>query len=96
MTKDNLIKKGWTGNRNCIFCNLDELIEHFFIHCPMAVGIWHWLASYNNFIFSIHCTSIVDLWYLDNCIPHKHTNICEMMRGAVLWVLWNERNRLIF
>jgi hypothetical protein len=32
--KDNLIKKGWTGNRNCIFCNLDELIEK-------PGGIWY-------------------------------------------------------
>jgi hypothetical protein len=33
---------------------------------------------------------------LDNYIPYKDTIICEMMRGAVLWVLWNERNKLIF
>jgi hypothetical protein len=33
---------------------------------------------------------------LDNCVPYKDTIIYEMMREAVLWDLWNERNRLVF
>jgi hypothetical protein len=58
--------------------------------------IWHWIANYNNFNFSIHCNSLIELWHLDNCISYKANIICELMRGAVLWVLWNERNILIF
>jgi hypothetical protein len=29
-------------------------------------------------------------------MPYKDDNICEMVRGAVLWIIWNKRNRLIF
>jgi hypothetical protein len=36
------------------------------------------------------------LWYLDSCIPLKNKYVIEMIRGAVLWNVWLERNRLCF
>jgi hypothetical protein len=36
------------------------------------------------------------LWYLDSYIPLKNKFVIEMVRGAVLWNVWLERNRLCF
>jgi hypothetical protein len=40
--------------------------------------------------------TIKEIWKLNAYIPYKHDNICETARCAVLWIIWNERNRLIF
>jgi hypothetical protein len=37
-----------------------------------------------------------DLWYIDSSIPIKDTVNVEMVRRAILWVIWLERNKLCF
>jgi hypothetical protein len=37
-----------------------------------------------------------DLWYLDLSIPLKDVVLVETVRGAILWVIWLERNRIYF
>jgi zinc-binding in reverse transcriptase len=93
LTKDNLQKRGWRGQTKCIFCKAHETIDHIFIHCSIITCIWSWIASYNNFSFSIQ--TVDELWQIDACIPFKDKNICEMLRGAILWTIWKKRNRLI-
>jgi hypothetical protein len=31
LTKDNLAKCNWQGNKKCVFCNSDESIQHLFL-----------------------------------------------------------------
>jgi hypothetical protein len=81
----------WQGITNCIFCNILETIDHSFTHCSIAAYLWTWITRYNTF-----CEIIKDIWHLNTYIPYKDDNICEMIRGAVLWIIWNERNILIF
>jgi hypothetical protein len=64
------------------------------VHCTIVRCLWVWIVSYNN--FSFNCNSIDDLWQINAYFPYKVNNICEILKGAVLWVIWNERNRLIF
>uniref|UniRef100_A0A8I6YB20 Reverse transcriptase zinc-binding domain-containing protein n=1 Tax=Hordeum vulgare subsp. vulgare TaxID=112509 RepID=A0A8I6YB20_HORVV len=40
LTKDNLAKRNWKGNRRCIFCETYETIKHLFLDCPMAKILW--------------------------------------------------------
>jgi zinc-binding in reverse transcriptase len=94
MTKDNLRKKGWQGDAKCIFYNELETTEHLFVHCSISVCLWNWFTSYNNFQFNCNC--IQELWLIDANIPYKDPKLCELVRGAFLWVIWNERNRFIF
>jgi zinc-binding in reverse transcriptase len=96
LTKYNLTIIGWIGDNKYIFCNAIETVEHFFIHCSIASCFWNWIAHYNNFNFHLYCNTIEDLWIIDNYIPFKDPNLCEMLRTAILWVIWKERNRLIF
>ena len=56
--------------------------------------IWNWIATYNSFTFE--CNSLDDLWLLDASIPLKDRLLVELLRGAILWNVWLERNRVIF
>ena len=35
LTKDNLIRRGWKGDKCCQFSGADETIDHLFIKCPV-------------------------------------------------------------
>lgn len=94
LTKDNLLKKGWAGSSKCKFCDQDETVDHLFVTCPYITQIWVWIAKHNNFHFD--CTNISDLWVLDAYIPFKNKPLVELIRGAVIWVIWLERNRVCF
>jgi hypothetical protein len=37
-----------------------------------------------------------DLWMLDCCIPLKDPMLVELVRNVVCWILWLERNNVIF
>jgi hypothetical protein len=69
-------------------------VEHLFLHCSILVCLWNWISSYNNFIFNYN--SIQELWQLEAKIPYKDVKLTELIREAFLWVIWLERNRLIF
>jgi NAD(P)H-flavin reductase len=36
LTEDNLKKKGWQGEENCVFCNELETVDHLFINCSVS------------------------------------------------------------
>jgi hypothetical protein len=77
-----------------MFCDQDETVDHLFITCSFASCLWNWLVQYNNFVFN--CIIIDDLWNIDAKIPYKDQKLCELIRGAFLWIIWNERNILVF
>ena len=54
--------------------------------------IWDWKTAYNGFTFT--CSTISDLWLLDSAIPLKDRLLVEMIRGAVIWTVWLERNKV--
>ena len=35
LTKDNLIKRNWSGDKSCCFCDKEESIQHLFFDCPL-------------------------------------------------------------
>jgi hypothetical protein len=36
LTKDNNIKRNWTRNDTCSFCDIKESVQHFFFECLFA------------------------------------------------------------
>lgn len=94
LTRDNLIRRGWQGDLSCVFCSDPETVNYLFVTCKVPQELWKWIADFNMFPFD--CTTILDLRDLDRFIPMKDYNIVEITRGAVLWNIWLERNRIIF
>ena len=77
-----------------MYCSQEETIDHLFVNCVFIQSIWQWIARFNNFYFDFY--NIVALWDIDYCIPLKEPKLTEIIRGAVLWSLWNDQNRIIF
>ena len=94
LTKKNLISRGWTDDTSCSFCGAFEFTDHIFVHCSFTIQIWKWIAAHNNFIFDGY--SMDDVWFLNAAIPLKNKPVVELVRGAVLWCIWLERNRICF
>jgi zinc-binding in reverse transcriptase len=94
LTKDNLVKRGWLGNTKCVFCGANETIDHLFVSCQIVYILWNWIFTYNGFIFQ--GTVLDDLWLIDSCIPLMDKLLIDLIRSAVIWVLWIEINEIIF
>jgi hypothetical protein len=46
LTKDNLLKKNWTGrDSSCSFCPQVETVDHLFFTCSVAKVIWGVVAK---------------------------------------------------
>ena len=59
LTKDNLVRRNWTGSTSCAFCNREETIQHLFFECHYAKFLWRAL----QITFGIHSpTSINDMF----------------------------------
>jgi hypothetical protein len=39
LIKDNMVKRNWSGNPVCQFCQAEETINHLFFMCPVAIVI---------------------------------------------------------
>lgn len=79
---------------NFVFCSQYESADHLFAECPVAHAIWGWIANFKQFTF--HGTCLDDLWLIDSCVPLKDQALVELVRSAVCWILWLERNRCCF
>jgi zinc-binding in reverse transcriptase len=85
LTKKKLLKGGWQGSSQCVFCSDTKNINHLFIMYPFVQCIWKWIGNQNYFQFE--STSLEDIWVLDGLIPYKNIKLVEMIRGAVLWTI---------
>jgi hypothetical protein len=40
LTKDNLARRNWDGNKLCAFCSSSESIKHLFFYCHFVKFMW--------------------------------------------------------
>jgi zinc-binding in reverse transcriptase len=62
LTKDNLRKRGWSGDQNCVFCTSPESVDHLFFHYPFVVDFWSQLLASHPQRRHIHLSSLLDFW----------------------------------
>ena len=94
LTKDNLIKRNWRGDKYCAFCSQEESIQHLMFDCPMA----SYVCSLTAHVFGISCrpTTFEQFWeWVSRFIP---TGRKFHMVGlvAICWALWRARNNICF
>jgi hypothetical protein len=52
LTKDNLARRNWNGNKLCVFCSTSESIQHLFFDCHFDRFLWR--AVQINFNIDIY------------------------------------------
>jgi len=94
LTKDNMTRRNWNGNKQCCFCRSDETIQHLFIECHMTKFLWRAV----QFAFNLNPPrSITNLW--SNWLIGIGTKLKrQLLVGAfaLCWAIWLSRNDMIF
>jgi hypothetical protein len=94
LTKDNMIKRKWTEEPSCYFCEADESVDHLPFQCRVARCIWGLvvLCLGSNQIPS-NCNS-----YWEWAKIHSPGGTMEHTFGlaVICWATWKARNKACF
>ena len=94
LTRDNLIKRNWNGDKKCVFCHHDETVEHLFIECLFAHKIWRLLQFTFNIPPPTSLSNMFGSWF--GGIDKKTKNGLRIGVCAFIWAIWNCRNDIVF
>jgi hypothetical protein len=89
LTKDNLFKPNWKGNKMCA-----ESIQHLFLECHFAKFIWRAI----QFTFNIEIpTSVVHMFngWANSAGPQLRKFLL-IGASALCWAMWTIRNNIVF
>lgn len=92
LTRDNLIKIGWKGDKNCVFYGKDETIDHLFFSCSVAKTIWALVRC--AFDLKSTPTDLSDcfgIWFQEDS-----KKLIMVGVSALLWAIWRCRNNIVF
>lgn len=98
LTIDNLKRRGFMLANKCVMCSCaEESINHLFIHCTFASGVWYKVLQK----FNLAWTFLEDLLQFINNrkYPSAHSLVTLFWRlipPHVYWHIWKERNNRIF
>ncbi len=95
MTRDILLKRGWTGFGLCCLClEAEETADHLFVGCEFAKSILERLLCNKRAVR--RCENVVELW--EWCRDKQGTVGRRELTtiAATWWNLWLERNGRIF
>jgi hypothetical protein len=85
LTKDNLIKRIWQGNKKCVLCESNESIQHLFINCHFARFIWRLIHC----CFGLHTPRCINHIF-GNClvgVPSKTKYLIITSVAAICWAI---------
>jgi hypothetical protein len=94
LTKYNLIKRKWKGERKCCFCNFDESIQHLFFDCHLARFVWQ--AVYFTFGINppVSIANMLGSWL--NQYTAKLKKQLLVGASALCWSILLCRNDVVF
>lgn len=94
LTKDNLARRNWSGDKSSCFCHFSETIYHLFFDCFYAKFLWR---SIHLLFGLLPPTDMADLfvrWFkLGN---KKYNTLLLTAAAALLWAIWLTRNEIVF
>lgn len=91
LTGKNLIKRGLFGPFVCAKCKSDEeTVNHLFITCPFAQGIW------SNIFWGLNIPSIGPFASMEDIIHKWHWSKKAALPIFTSWSLWRNNNSLVF
>ena len=94
LTKDNLIKRKWKGEKTCAFCTEEESVQHIFFECLTTKYIWNLLA----YSLGADCrpSNMEQYWVWVNKFLPQSPQMHAVGLAAVYWAIWRSRNSVCF
>jgi hypothetical protein len=94
LTKDNLSRKNWQGDKRCFFCNTFESIEHLFFDCYMSRYVWSLVAHITGAV--CRPSSFDQFWVWVDRYMHNYKKVHMVGLSAICWAVWKSRNAIHF
>lgn len=92
-TRDRLLRWGMSVPPSCLLCGLaDESRDHIYFSCSYSRSVWDSLFTQRNFNQPFTFNEVIR-WVHHSSPPGKVRTICKLLTQAVLYVIWNERNK---
>jgi hypothetical protein len=95
LTKDNLLRRGWTGDPQCHFCSKHESIDHLLFSCALAKLIWQVILCVFHLVRPPKDTADMFGEWIKS-FPKRQRHLVMCGASAVCWVLWKTRNDVCF
>lgn len=93
LTKDNLIRRNWSGNASCAFCVKTETIQHLFFECHHAKFLWRLCHIALGILPPRGVSDMFGGWVQQG----GSTNSLFLLGAAgFCWALWLHRNDVVF
>ena len=93
LTKDNLAKRNWKGNKQCCFYSSDETIQHLFFDCHVAKFLWR------DVQFALDLNPPHSIAHLfGNWLRGAGTKLKRQLlvgASALCWAIWLSRNDVV-
>lgn len=86
LTKDNLVKRNWTGNTTCCFCHHEETITHLFFRCKFTRATWSIIQVASNLYPPRSMANLFGNWLQG--VDHKSRMLIRVGAAALFWSLW--------
>lgn len=95
LTKDNLLRRGWHGSAQCLFCCRDETVDHLLFTCPLAKFAWQVVMfAYQLVMPPESTTDFLGNWLASFPVDQHKLVLCG--GPAVVWTIWEVRNAACF
>jgi hypothetical protein len=93
LTKDNLIRRNWNGDKNCCFCHKPESIQHLFLLC-YANFLWRAVHLVFGIPKPISMYDIFHRWC--NLGRTKPKLLLLTVAASLFWAILLTRNKVVF
>ena len=94
LTKDNLAKRNWKGDKKCCFCNNDESIQHLFFECQVAKFVWNVVFVTFGIVPPSSITNMLGTWLRGFNLRSR--KLLLIGATAMGWAIWLSRNEVVF
>lgn len=94
LTKDNLARRNWQGNKMCAFCSQQETIQHLFFNYHFAKNLWRVVQCTFNIDTPTSVGHLFNDWACS--VGSRLKKFMLVGASALCWALWTCKNDIVF